>query len=185
MEKCIYFLTKWCIRITNIINFFFPIKNIICIDINTLNYHNYTLFYYSLYYSLFFLLTVFYNLPCKINKYLINHKNIYKYQDKFYISDDFLIDFKKLNKNKKSDVNIRIIDSVKLKLNNNSQLEITNKIKQYDDNFPIIIFCKLNNINILDIKEIVINFFILGKIETKSLLAKDVFKKNKIKDLWN
>ena len=181
MEKYFYFITKLGIKISSVFNFFIPVTNIICINMNTLQHHKFTITYYWLYFMSYFILRIFCNLSNKINKYLINYKQIYLYQDKYYISSDFIINFKKLNQ--KSDLSLKIIDSVKLKLNNNSELEITHQIKKYDNQIPFIIFLKLININMLEIDHIIINSFTLGKIENKSINAKEILKKN-IGDLW-
>ena len=181
MQKYFYFIEKFGIKINNVINFFIPVSNIICINLNTLQYQNFTIIYYLLYYMSYFILRIFYNLSNKINKNLINYKQIYLYQDKYYISDNFIIDFKNLNK--KSDLSVKIIDSIKLKLINNSELEITNQIKKYDNQIPFIIFLKLNHINFVQIDKIMINFFSFGKFETKLINANEILKK-KIGDLW-
>tara|TARA_B100001248_G_C27375208_1_gene453881 strand:- start:370 stop:909 length:540 start_codon:yes stop_codon:yes gene_type:complete len=114
-----------------------------------------------------------------LNRLFFDYKVIYKKNDKFKISDSFIIKEEKTPLEKLSCSNIKriiFIDS------DNYEVNLLNKIKEYDLDFNIYDFLKINNINQDNIKKIIIEYIPIFDITNKELNFNEI-KLEKIKYL--
>lgn len=165
----IFLITDYIISYfkTKLINIF-PYSNLILINKSTLKIYRLNILFLLFYYFIYFIstalgVTISLFLKKNFNYFLSNYIVSYSYNNKYYLSEKFII-----KKNKELDVKCTDIQKVIL-CYNNKKCDITNIIKKYDNNYLIIYFFLINNINPKEIKNIKLEYIPIFNINSKEL----------------
>ncbi|VVU94983.1 hypothetical protein CPAV1605_708 [seawater metagenome] len=171
------------VKFDRCIDYLIPYSNILIYEKSTHKIYNFKYLYY-VFYTLLKLLNFF--VRCLRFEIIINNKMkhynvVYQFNEKIYLSDKFIINGPK----EKEEIRGQIIDDVQICLNNNMEINITNIIKKYSNNFPILLFLITNNYNPILVKYFSIKYFDLTKgMNIKKKNANEYLEKS-IYDLFN
>ena len=108
-----------------------------------------------------------------VNMIFKNYKVIYKKEDKYYISDSFIIKSSKLE----SCFSCSSVNSIKITNKLGREQDIFNIIKKYDNDFDLKYFFEINNINLNENDKIVINFIPFFNLTAKEINYNDLESK--------
>jgi len=110
-----------------------------------------------------------------LNNYFKNYLLVYRFNNKYHLSNNFII-----KKNIDCVENVRCcnIKNIYFEFNDNNKINMLNKIKEYDSDFSIINFLKLNEIKQNNISKIIIQYIPIFKLNDKELFFEDIKSKN-------
>lgn len=109
-----------------------------------------------------------------LNNYFSDFNIVYRFNNKYYLSDNFLIK----KKENKSELSFSNVKGIIFEFVNSNQKNFYNEIKQYDSDFSIENFLKLNEINPETVNKIVIEYIPIFNLKNKELLFDEIRSEN-------
>ena len=110
-----------------------------------------------------------------LNNYFKNYLLVYRFNNKYHLSNNFII---KKNVDCVENVTCCNIKNIFFEFSDNNKINMLNKIKEYDSDFSIINFLKLNEIKQNNISKIIIQYIPIFKLNDKVLIFEDIKSKN-------
>jgi len=112
-----------------------------------------------------------------LNNYFKNYQLVYRFNNKYHLSKSFIIKKKKKN-NCVEQLSCCNVKNILFEFNDNNKINMLNKIKEYDSDFSIINFLKLNKINQKKITKIIIQYIPIFNLNDKELIFEDIKSEN-------
>jgi hypothetical protein len=109
-----------------------------------------------------------------LNNYFIDYNVVYRFNNKYNLSNTFLIK----KKEDKSELSFSNVKNIIFEFADSNQINFFNKIKEYDSDFSIENFLKLNEINPDTVNKIVIEYIPIFNLKTKELLFDEIKAEN-------
>ena len=110
-----------------------------------------------------------------LNNYFKNYQLVYRFNNKYHLSNNFII---KKNIDCATNLSCSNVKNILFEFNDNNKICMLNKIKEYNPDFSIINFLKLNEIKQNNINKIIIQYIPIFNLKDKELIFEEIKLEN-------